>query len=628
MNEQRQVIVVGGGLAGQWASIRIAEAGHQVQLFSLFETLRSHSVCAQGGINAALNNKGEHDSVDQHFFDTITSGCYLANQPPVKALCDAAPELIHTFERMGVAFSRTPEGLIDQRRFGGMHHRRTCFAGASTGQQLLYSVDQQVRRLEAEQQVIKYEWWEFLAIVKDSDGHCCGIVAMNLRSLEVRAFRADAVILASGGMGQLYAPKTTCSVNSTGAAASRVYQQGARIANAEFFQFHPTAMLGMDKTRLMSEAARGEGGRIWVPRQLNDRRTPTTIPESDRLYFLEEWFPRYGNNVPRDIASRAIWKVTRELELGINGDDRVYLDLTHLDSTIVESRLGSLLNIYRKFTGVDPLTTPMEIFPAAHYSMGGLWVDYEANDRGQLCLDSPRNHATNIPGLYACGECDYAYHGANRLGANSLLSTAFAGRLTGDAVSAYINGLEHSSNALNPDAYDAEVRYQNRINHHFMHANGDCSPYRIHADLGELMTNNIGVVRDNGPLDSAIGQLYELEQSFARLKLGEVTPWANQSLAYARQVFDMVKLAQVVAFSARARDECRGAHYKPAFINQLSEDRLAPHEAHELDQKHWQENNEQWLKTTIADYHPEGPRIRYDPVDTCLIKPEQPRDYR
>ncbi|MBK1649849.1 succinate dehydrogenase (quinone) flavoprotein subunit [Rhabdochromatium marinum] len=625
----RSVIVVGGGLAGLLASLRIATAGHQVQLFSLFEVMRSHSVCAQGGINAALDTKGEGDSIEQHIVDTLKGGSYLANQPPVKSLCEEAPGLINSFERMGVAFSRTPEGGLDQRLFGGVKNKRTCFAGASTGQQLLYSLDQQVRRLEVEKKIEKLEWWEFLAIVKDPQGRCRGIVAMNLRSLEVRAFRADAVVLATGGFGQIYSPKTTCSTNSTGAAASRVFQQGARFANAEFFQFHPTAMIGDDKTRLMSEAARGEGGRIWVPRQAHDRREPLSIPEAERFYFLEDWYPSYGNTVPRDIASRAIWKVTRELELGVGGQDQVYLDLTHLDPKQVETRLGAILSIYRKFSGVDPINTPMRIFPAAHYAMGGLWVDFEKDPTtGGLRANSPRNHATSIPGLYACGECDYAYHGANRLGANSLLSAAFSGRVAGEAVTAYVSGLEQSVSTDAQGAFDAEIRYQNQINHHFIHANGNENPYELHQRLGALMTDAVGVIRENALIDEAFDELVRLEQAFARLKLGEANPWANQTLAYARQVFDMVKLAQVVTASAHARDECRGAHHKPAFEDLPPKHSKTGDEDFEIYRERWKANNKKWLRTTIADYHQDGPRIGYEPVDTSLVAADQPRDYR
>ncbi len=625
----REVIVVGGGLGGLWATLTIAEAGHRVRLFSLFEVMRSHSACAQGGINAVLDTKGQHDSVRQHILDTIKGGSYLANQPPVKSLCEDAPGLIRTFERMGVTFSRTPEGLLDQRLFGGVKHKRTCFAGASTGQQLLYGVDQQVRRLETEGRVVKQEWWEFLAIVKDADGVCRGIVAMDLNSMEVHAFRADAVVLATGGLGQIYAPKTTCSTNSTGAAASRVYQQGARFANAEFFQFHPTAMLGDDKTRLMTEAARGEGGRVWVPKDPKDCRTPDRIPETERFYFLEDWYPSYGNTVPRDLASRAIWKVTRELRLGVCGGDRVYLDLTHLDRGFVSTRLGAILSIYRKFAGVDPLDAPMEIFPSAHYAMGGLWVDFEKDaSSGGIKTGSARNHATNIPGLYACGECDYAYHGANRLGANSLLSASYSGRVAGEAVATWLSGLQSGADAVGAEPFQAEIRYQNQINHRFMRAAGDQNPYRLHMQLGELMTTKVGVVRDNASLDDAAAELVDLEHRFASLNLAEAKPWANQTLAYARQVLDMVKLAQVMAASARARDECRGAHHKPEFELQIPAGKFAGDPEYETYRARWKANNAKWLKTSIADYHPDGPQIGYEPVDTSLLAPEQPRDYR
>ncbi|MEA3276870.1 MAG: succinate dehydrogenase (quinone) flavoprotein subunit [Pseudomonadota bacterium] len=624
-----RVIVVGGGLGGLWAALRITEAGFPVDIFSLFEVKRSHSVCAQGGINACLDTKGQRDSAWQHTTDTIKGGAYLANQPPVKTLCEEAPGLIRTFERMGVTFSRTPEGLLDQRLFGGVKNKRTCFAGASTGQQLLYGVDQQVRRLEAGDRIRKQEWWEFLSIVRDVDGACRGVVAMDLRSLEVRAFRADTVVLATGGLGQIYAPKTTCSTNSTGAAASRVYQQGALFANAEFFQFHPTAMLGEDKTRLMSEAARGEGGRVWVPRNPDDPRRPKAIPEQDRFYFLEDWYPAYGNTVARDEASRAIWKVTRELGLGIGGGDRVYLDLTHLDRGFVSTRLGAILQIYRRFHGVDPLDEPMEIFPAAHYAMGGLWVDFERDPTtGGMRAGSARNHATSIPGLYACGECDYAYHGANRLGANSLLSASFSGRVAGEAVTAYLKGLDRHAESRPETLFAHEAARQQAINDRFMGSNGDQNPYALHRELGELMTAKVGVVRDNRELDAAFADLQELEGRFDRLSLGETSGWANQTLAHARQVYDMVKLAQVMARSARERDECRGAHFKPEFELPMPQHRFPGDPEFEGYRARWKRNNERWLKTSIAEHSPQGPRIRYEEVDTSVLPPEEPRDYR
>lgn len=629
MKKGGRVIVIGGGLGGLWATLKVAEAGLQVDLFSLFEVKRSHSVCAQGGINAVFDVKGEHDSIRQHIVDTVKGGSYIANQPPIKAMCEGAPGLIHTFERMGVAFSRTPEGIMDQRLFGGVRKRRTCFAGASTGQQLMYGVDEQVRRLESLGRVTKYEWWEFLAPVLDRQGVCKGVVAMDLRSHELRSFRADAVIIASGGMGLVFG-RSTNSTNSTGAAAARVWRAGARMANLEFFQFHPTAMLGQDKTRLMSEAARGEGGRVWVPKNPGDPRRPRDIPEAGRFYFLEEWYPRYGNTVPRDVASRAIWKVVRDMDMGVNGEDKVYLDLSHLDSTFVRTRLGAILDIYSKFTGVDPTVDPMEIFPAPHYSMGGIWVDYERNADGGLIDASPRNHATSIPGLYACGECDYAYHGANRLGANSLLSTSFSGRVTGEAVVSYLQGLEHGCDNTPEECYSEIAATQQTINEKLLAGcgSGNDNVYQLHHVLGELMTSACGVVRNNARIDQRLEEIKALRERFAGVDIAECGNWANQGVMYARQLGDMIELGAGMLAAARARDECRGSHYKPAFDLAIPENSYPGDPAFEAYRRRWKENNQAWLKTTLVDWNGGNPQIGFEDVDTSIVPPEEPRDYR
>jgi succinate dehydrogenase / fumarate reductase flavoprotein subunit len=625
----RKVIVIGGGLGGLWSALRVSEAGFQVDIFSLFEVKRSHSVCAQGGINACFDTKGERDSVWQHIVDTLKGGAYLANQPPVKSMCEQAPGIIHTFERMGVTFSRTAEGLLDLRLFGGVKNRRTAFAGASTGQQLLYGVDQEVRRQEALGRVTKYEWWEFLSLVRDGQGRCKGIVAMDLRTMEVTQFRADAVILATGGMGQVYGHRSTNSTNSTGAAACRAYQQGAWLANTEFFQFHPTAMLGDDKTRLMSEAARGEGGRIWVAKNPSETRRPGEIPEQDRFYFLEEWYPSYGNTVPRDVASRAIWKVVHEMGLGVTGEDKVYLDLTHLDSGFLEHRLHAILDIYRKFHGSDPVYEPMEIYPSAHYAMGGLWVDFEKHqESGGIKPGSPRNHATNIPGLYACGECDYGYHGANRLGANSLLSASFSGRVAGEAVANYLKGLQDDLMDTPEHLYTDEVSRQQAVNHQLTTADGKENPYTLHRELGEIMSGQVGVVRDNAVLHKAIESLQELEQRSHTVGLKGNNTWSNQGLVYLRQLQEMIRLGGVIASSALARDECRGAHYKPAFELPTPDNAYPGDPAYEAYRQRWKEQNRTWLKTTIAEHTMLGPDISFQEIDLSVLPPEEPRDYR
>jgi succinate dehydrogenase / fumarate reductase flavoprotein subunit len=631
MANKPTVIVVGGGLGGLWATLRVVESGLPVKLFSLFPVKRSHSACAQGGINAVLDVKGQHDSIEQHIVDTIKGGDYLADQPPIRSMCEDAPGLIRTFDRMGVTFSRTPEGIMDQRLFGGVKNRRTCFAGATTGQQLLYAVDEQVRAREVGGLVTKYEGWDFLSLVLDDAGVCRGITAMDLVTMEVKAFRADAVILATGGLALTYG-RSTMSSNSTGAPAARVYQQGAKFANGEFIQFHPTGIPGHDKNRLMSEACRGEGGRIWVPKQAGDQRDPRQIPEAERFYFLEEWYPAYGNTVPRDVASRAICRAVRHMGLGIGGQDMVYLDLTHQPRDFLERRLGGILEMYRTFMGEDPCDVPMKIFPATHYSMGGLWVDYDttvdAAGAARMTRVHPRNHATNVPGLYACGECDYAYHGANRLGANSLLSASYSGRVAGEASVAYVKNLGKSNGALPDSIYDGERKRQEELNQQILSRDRGENPFALHRDCGDLMRANVFVERDNAGLDKALAGLQTLKERAARVALDDDSRWSNQSLSWARQVQDMIVLAEVIAKCARQRDECRGSHYKAEFELKVPAGKFEGDPEYEEYKAKWKANNDKWLKHTIVTHTAAGPEISYKPVDTSVLPPDKPRDYR
>src|SRR6188472_116996 len=443
----RRVAVVGGGLAGLMTVIKLCEAGIPVDLFSLVPVKRSHSVCAQGGINASVNTKGEGDSPQVHLEETAYGGDFLANQPPVKGMAEAAPGIVFMLDRMGVPFSRTSEGLLDFRRFGGTKHHRTAFAGASTGQQLLYALDEQVRRAEVSGKVRKYEHWEMMSLVLDDHQVCRGLIAMDLQTLELKAFPADAVIVATGGPGLIFG-KSTNSMVCTGSATSVCYQQGAKYANGEFIQVHPTSIPGEDKLRLMSESARGEGGRVWVPKADGDARSPKDIPENERWYFLEEKYPAYGNLVPRDIATREIFQVCLEGH-GVDGQNQVYLDLTHIPAETLTERLGAILEIYEMFVGDDPRYVPMRIFPGVHYSMGGLWVDFEQR--------------TNIPGLFAAGECDYSIHGANRLGANSLLSCVYGGFTAAPSAIEYAKNVERGSTETN-GIHAAELKRQQEIN--------------------------------------------------------------------------------------------------------------------------------------------------------------------
>ena len=573
---KKNLIIVGGGLAGLMAAVRAAEQNFTVDLVSMCPVKRSHSVCAQGGINAAVNTKGEGDSPLVHFDDTIYGGDFLANQTPVKEMCENAPSVINLFDRMGVMFNRTPEGFLDFRRFGGTRHHRTAYAGATTGQQLLYALDEQVRRHEAAGLVRKYENWEMLSAILDASGRCRGLVALDMASGETRSLLGCGVILATGGPGLIFG-KTTNSMMNTGAATTAVYRQGAVYANGEFIQVHPTAIPGTDKLRLMSESARGEGGRVWVPRN------------GKPWYFLEEKYPAYGNLVPRDIATREIFDVCVNRHLGVDGGMQVYLDVSHLPPRELEVKLGGILEIYRKFTGDDPAKVPMKVFPAVHYSMGGLWVDFD--------------QMTSIPGLFAAGECEYQYHGANRLGANSLLSCIHGGQVAARAAMQYAD----STSQLSPAGAEgkAELKRQNEALTGFAAMEGPENPFRLHGELGELMTRACTVVRHNEQLDDCLKALLHFRERFGRIGLADRGIRANQSLHFARRLDLMLDLSLVVARGARMRDESRGAHYKPEFPSR---------------------DDERFLKTTRATWSAEGPLIDYEDVDIQYIKP-RPRKY-
>lgn len=594
-----RIAVVGGGLAGLMAAIRIAEAGAHVDLFSIVPVKRSHSVCAQGGINGAVNVKGENDSPEIHFFDTCRGGDFLGNQAPIKGMCYAAPGIIYLFDRMGVTFNRTAEGFLDFRRFGGTLHHRTAFAGATTGQQLLYALDEQVRRYEAAGLVTKYEGWEFVGLVRDDSGRCVGLTALDQRAMRPKSFRADAVMLATGGPGLLFGQSTNSIINS-GSAAAAAYMDGAQYGNGEFIQIHPTAIPGADKLRLMSESARGEGGRVWVPRTKGDTRAAKSIPEAERWYFLEEKYPKYRNLVPRDVASREIHNVCVNLGLGVDGKMCVYLDLTHIPRETLMKKLEGILEIYEKFTGEDPCDVPMKIFPAVHYSMGGLWVDYERTADGFLNLASPKNQMTNVPGLYAIGECDYQYHGANRLGANSLLSCVYAGQIGGPAALAYANAQLKAGTETPSSVFEAaEAKWAARFDD-LARRDGPENPYVIHEELGRWMLENVTIVRENPKLAATDQKIQELMERWHKASVLDDGRWANAPLSFLNQLWNMLHLARVVTLGALARDESRGAHYKPAFENR---------------------DDAKWLKTTIADYSPDGPKFHYDPVDVSLCAP-------
>lgn len=596
----KRVIVVGGGLAGLSAAMKLAEQGCHVTIVCVTKVKRSHSVCAQGGINAAINLQGEEDSPIIHAYDTIKGGDFLADQPPVVEMCLSAPGIIYMLERFGCPFNRTAEGNLDFRRFGGTLYNRTAFCGASTGQQLLYALDEQVRRHEAAGRVEKFENHEFLRLVIDNEGRARGIVMMDLFNMKLETIKADAVVVATGGPGLIFKMSTN-STFCTGAANGRLYMQGAEYANGEFIQIHPTAIPGEDKLRLMSESARGEGGRIWVTGDSTKSiKTPDgrTIPCGETgkpWYFLEELYPAFGNLVPRDIGAREILRIC-EMGLGVDGGMQVYLDVSHL-SPEKKHKLESILDIYQKFTGEDAHKVPMRIFPAVHYSMGGMWVDWPAAD------DPDRwtryRQMTNIPGCFSAGEADFQYHGANRLGANALLACIFAGLVTGKEIVRYIDSLQTHFDSVSSSIYERELKIEEDFKQDLLSRNGPENIHRLHDEMSRAMVENMTVKRNNIALENTLNKLKELRERYKHISLDDHGRFANQTYAFANQFKAMLELATVMTKGALLRNEFRGAHYKPEFPER---------------------DDANWLKTTIATYEPSEPKITYKKVDTRHLK--------
>ena len=352
--------------------------------------------------------------------------------------------------------------------------------------------------------------------------------------------------------------------------------QGVSYANGEFVQIHPTAIAGEDKNRLISEAVRGEGGRLW------------THKDGKRWYFLEEWYPKYKNLVPRDIASRAIFKVVRELKLGVDGQDIVYLDISHVDPKILKERLGGIIEIYEKFMNEDPSKVPMRVFPSVHYTMGGIYID--------------ANHMSNVPGILAAGECDYQYHGANRLGANSLLSCLQGGQGAAARAAEYAQGLEKGVEEIGSKWFDQQTKKEQDRLDEILLMQGKENPYQLWEEMGRVMTDHVTVVRHNKNLEKTDQVLQEMIQRWKRVNVVDVSKWSNQTVVFTRQLQSMLQLARVITLGALARNESRGAHYKPDFPDR--------------DDAHW-------LKTTVAKYTPNGPQLSYEPVDISLLKPRE-----
>ncbi len=604
---EKNVIVVGGGLAGLSAAMKLAENGCHVKIVSVTKVKRSHSVCAQGGINSAINAMGEDDSPIIHAYDTIKGGDFLADQPPILEMCLAGPAIINMLDRFGCTFNRTPEGTLDFRRFGGTLYNRTAFCGASTGQQLLYSLDEQVRRHETKGLVEKYENHEFMRLVLDDKGVARGVVIMDLFNLKLDVLKADAVLIATGGLGVIFKLSTN-STFCTGAANGRLYRQGMQYANGEFVQIHPTAIPGPDKLRLMSESIRGEGGRVWVygdstkTIETVEGKTISCGKTGEPWYFFEELYPAFGNLIPRDIGAREILRIC-EMGMGVDGQNQVYLDVTSIPEER-RKKIEGVLEIYKKFTGDDPRKVPMKIFPAVHYSMGGGWVDWPAAD------DPDRwtryRQMTNIPGCFNAGESDFQYHGANRLGANSLLSCIFGGLTCGVEIPRYLDSV---SKETSPAIYEKALKDEEEFKQDLMSRSGPENVHKLHDELAFWMVQNVTVKRNNVDLQKTLDKIKEIRSRYKNITLGDHSRFANQTYAFANQFQAMLDLADIITKGALLRDEMRGSHFKPEFPNR---------------------DDQNWLKTTIATFDPvtQEPIITYKSVDTRHLNPKGlKRDY-
>jgi succinate dehydrogenase / fumarate reductase flavoprotein subunit len=420
--------------------------------------------------------------------------------------------------------------------------------------------------------------------------------------MSIRSVPADAVVMATGGNGLIFG-KSTNSVMCTGGAASRCYQLGAWYANGEFIQVHPTSIPGSDKLRLMSESARGEGGRVWVPRRKGDNRDPRQIPDAERYYFLEERYPKYGNIVPRDIATREIFEICVKDGLGVGGGNMVFLDLTHLGRDYLERKLGGIIEIYRKFVGDDPAEVPMKIFPGVHYSMGGLWTTYSAKPDGKgMIYGAPNSMMTSIDGLFAFGEVNYQYHGANRLGANALLSCIFDGLFCGAGVANYARDRKNPAESTEASVFANSEKLEQDKQQRLIDSKGTENPYAIAKEMGDEMTAASTVVKSAERLMQARVKLAELRERFKRISLSDTGLWTNQNLSFARATGDMLILAEAMIEGGLERKESRGSHFRTDYQ---------------------QRDDANFMKTTVAKYDPESsrPSISFEAFDQPLVQP-------
>jgi succinate dehydrogenase / fumarate reductase flavoprotein subunit len=552
-----EVIVVGTGLAGASAAATLGELGYRVKVFTFHDSpRRAHSIAAQGGINAAKNYKNDGDSIERLFYDTIKGGDYRSREANVYRLAEISTEIIDQCVAQGVPFAREYGGLLDTRSFGGAQVSRTFYARGQTGQQLLLGAYQALMRQVELGTVELHPRTEMLDLVL-KDGRAVGVVTRDLVNGDVRSHSAHAVVLATGGYGNAFYLSTNAKASNV-TAIWRAHRRGALMANPCFTQIHPTCIPAGDefqsKLTLMSESLRNDG-RIWVPQRLDDPRPPDQIPPSERDYFLERRYPAFGNLVPRDVASRA---AKREVDAGRgvgplkNG---VYLDFTdaigRLGRDTIEERYGNLFQMYDRITGEDPYAMPMRIYPAVHYTMGGLWVDY--------------NLMSNVPGLYVLGEANFSDHGANRLGASALMQGLADGYFVlPNTISDGLAGLlgEPPIPTNDPVFTQTERDVDERVRT-LLAVNGTRSVDWFHRELGKVLWNNCGMERSADSLEKALGEIPPLRDEFhADVRVLGDNETLNQSLEKAGRVADFLEFAELMCLDALHREESCGGHFR------------------------------------------------------------------
>lgn len=551
------IIVVGTGLAGASAAASLAEMGYNVLNFCIQDSpRRAHSVAAQGGINAAKNYANDGDSIYRLFYDTIKGGDFRAREANVHRLAEVSVNIIDQCAAQGVPFAREYGGALVNRSFGGAQVSRTFYARGQTGQQLLLGAYSSLMRQVQEKRVTLLPRREMLELVM-VDGKARGVVMRNLITGRLETYAGHAVLLCTGGYGTVFYLSTN-AVNCNPTAAWRCHKQGALFANPCFTQIHPTCIPQegdyQSKLTLMSESLRNDG-RVWVPKQAGDTRPPGKIPEDERDYFLERRYPAFGNLVPRDIASRAA-KLECDNGKGVGTTGKaVYLDfedaIKKLGKQVIKERYGNLFQMYEEITNEDPYKVPMRIYPASHYTMGGLWVDY--------------NLMTTIPGLFSLGEANFSDHGANRLGASALMQGLADGYFVipytlGD----YLATHQPADNlSTDHDAFKQAVSRVDEMTKMLMGIQGDTTPVEFHRALGKIVWDHVGMGRNEKGLKQAIGEIQAMRQEFwKKVKIDGQAETLNKNLEFAGRVADYLELAELMAIDALHREESCGGHFR------------------------------------------------------------------